>query len=63
MWHDWWDISKRLRRFLMTSSGIYGYKWSAQCGNWVIVIVRLTDVYKTPDQLLDSDRESNGDLD
>lgn len=43
---DWWDISKRLRRHLMTSPSVYGYKWSAQCGNWVIIIVRLHDVYK-----------------
>ena len=43
---NWFDISVRLRRHIMISPSVFGYKWSAQCGNWVVIIVRNKDVYK-----------------
>lgn len=46
MHRDWWDMSCRLRRFIMTRSHIvYGYKWSQQCGAWVVMIVKKRDAY------------------
>ena len=46
MYNDWFDMSRRLRRFLMTHSDIiFGYRWIAQCGNWTVLIIRNKDVY------------------
>lgn len=44
---DWWDISKRLRRYLISHTDlIFAYKWTEQCGQWVMVIYKNVDVYK-----------------
>ena len=40
MLYDWWDLSKRLRRFLYSSPSIYGFKCVQECGNWKILIIR-----------------------
>lgn len=40
---DWFEMSKRLRRHLMTSKTVYGFRWTKQCGNWVVIIVRHID--------------------
>lgn len=49
---DWWDMSCRLRRFIMTRSSdlVYGYKWSQQCGHWVVMIIKNKDVYIDPEK-------------
>jgi hypothetical protein len=46
--YDWWDISKRLRHHLMTSPTVFGFRWSVQCGHYVIIIIRNYDVYRMP---------------
>lgn len=44
---DWFDLSVRLRRFLMTRQHIfYGFKWTQQCGQWVPILIKNKDVYK-----------------
>ena len=48
MYKDWWDISKRLRRFLITSPCVYGYKWIEECGHWKVLIVKKRDIYIIP---------------
>ena len=46
MYHDWFDMSRRLRYFLMTHSNvIFGYRWIEQCGNWVVLIIKNKEVY------------------
>jgi hypothetical protein len=49
MMRDWFDMSRRLRRYLYYSPTVYGYKWIAQCGHWTVLIVRKSDVYKELD--------------
>jgi hypothetical protein len=43
---QWPGISRRLVKFIFHSEIVFSYKWSAQCGNWVVLIIRNKDVYK-----------------
>jgi len=43
---NWWNMSKRLRRFLFHSQSVFGYKWIEECGHWKVLVVRIWDVYK-----------------
>ena len=45
---EWFELSRRLRRFLMIHYGtIFGYKWSEQGGQWVMIIVKNQEAYKS----------------
>jgi len=48
---DWFDISRRLRRHLLQSESVYGYRWIEQCGHWVLLIIKRKDVYKEDSSL------------
>lgn len=44
---DWFDISRRLRRYLIGHQElIYGWKWTEQCGQWVMLIIKKWEVYE-----------------
>ena len=46
--HDWFDMAARLRHkiYEMSCYGtLYGYKWYAIGGNWVVYLVKKRDVY------------------
>ena len=45
----WGHLSQRLRQYLIMGGlfgGIFGYKWTQQCGHWVMMIVKTKDTYK-----------------
>ena len=41
----WFDLSRRLRRYLYCNDLIFGCKWSKQCGQWVMLIIKKKDAY------------------
>jgi len=46
---EWDSIAKRLRCLIILSGlggAAFGWKWTAQCGQWVPVIIWIRDVYK-----------------
>ena len=43
---DWWTMSLRLRRYLMTSPRVFGFKWYESGGNIAVRVIRAEDAYK-----------------
>ena len=42
---QWPGISRRLLKFIFHAEKVFGYKWSAQCGNWVVLVIKNKDIY------------------
>jgi len=44
---NWFDLSQRLRCFLMERPYIfYGFKWTEQCGQWVPILIKHEHIYR-----------------